>query len=160
MVGRTDAFKENIRKYYENQQLPSGRASDPPVTYNGVDIDVYGHPNFVPFVPQLADGRKIRYTSQTLNGTITDMKTANTWASSYGIENFEGLPNGRCKIKDASGTWVECVWHHHEDGRTLMPVPIEVHNRSFSAAGTGVPHTGGAAVIRYGIQDFFPSPQY
>ena len=163
MIGRTDAFKENIRQYFDSQRMPSARPSDPPFRYNNVDFDAYGHPDFVPFVPQLTDGRRIKYTSQTLTGSGTDMNLANAWAKGvFGSGNFLEVtqPAGRCKIKNASGTWVDCVWHHHEDGRTMMPVPVEVHSSSFNAAGTGVSHTGGASIILKGIQDFFPSPQY
>ena len=36
------------------------------------------------------------------------------------------------------------VWHHVEDGATMQLVPKEIHNATR--------HTGGAAVIRHGVQ--------
>ncbi|RYF06118.1 MAG: hypothetical protein EOO40_09500, partial [Deltaproteobacteria bacterium] len=32
------------------------------------------------------------------------------------------------------------VWHHCEDGRTLLLLPINLHEN--------IPHTGGAALLR------------
>ena len=53
------------------------------------------------------------------------------------------------------------VWHHHQDGKSMMLVPKEVHNVKVG----GVNHTGGAAVIKHNNnpanasnQLKFPSP--
>lgn len=37
------------------------------------------------------------------------------------------------------------TWHHHQDTRTLLLVPRDLNTASFG----GIPHTGGAAIIRY-----------
>ena len=42
------------------------------------------------------------------------------------------------------------TWHHHQDGKTLMPVLTSVHSN--------VAHTGGAATIRRGLEGIFESP--
>ncbi len=52
---------------------------------------------------------------------------------------------------DNSKQWIECVWHHHEDGKHMIPVPVEVHNR----ADGGASHTGGASVINKDLVGFF-----
>ena len=51
------------------------------------------------------------------------------------------------------------VWHHHQDGKTMMLVPKTVH----STLQGGAAHTGGAAVIKHNAanpnqQLSFPSP--
>jgi len=57
---------------------------------------------------------------------------------------------------DADG-WVDCVWHHHEDAKTMLPVPIQTHNKSFP---TGSAHTGGATILKNNTDliGFFNSP--
>ncbi len=91
------------------------------------------------------------------------MSRANSWAdltyNTNGSIRFEGLSNGRCKIKNESGEWVECVWHYHEDARTMIPVPVETHNRAFPS---GSPHTGGVSILGkndlHDLIGFFNSP--
>jgi A nuclease of the HNH/ENDO VII superfamily with conserved WHH len=145
-----------------------------------VQYDDFGHPDFRDHVPKLpnnnaANPNHVVYRPATPSGNIpdspvktltgegADMAAANKWAKDdlgLGKDVFEGLPNGKCKIKDFnspfadSDGWVECTWHHHEDGRTMIPVPSELHGKS------GAPHTGGKSVIGNNIQDFFASPTF
>jgi hypothetical protein len=41
------------------------------------------------------------------------------------------------------------VWHHHQDGKSMMLVPKKVH----SVANGGVAHTGGRAVIEHNARN-------
>ena len=45
---------------------------------------------------------------------------------------------------------VKYVWHHHEDGRTMVPVRQVAHDVA--------KHSGGASAIKNNIQDVFKSP--
>ena len=52
------------------------------------------------------------------------------------------------------------VWHHHQDGKTMMLIPRSVH----SVAQGGVAHSGGAAVIKHNKNNpenmlVYPSPE-
>lgn len=52
------------------------------------------------------------------------------------------------------------VWHHHQDGKTMMLIPRSVH----SVAQGGVGHSGGAAIIKHNKNNpdsmlFYPSPE-
>ncbi len=55
------------------------------------------------------------------------------------------------EILDESGNWVECVWHHHEDGFNMIPVPVHIHDKRLG----GVGHTGGNAAISQELKGFF-----
>ena len=52
------------------------------------------------------------------------------------------------------------VWHHHQDGKTMMLIPRSVH----SVVQGGVAHSGGAAVIKHNKNNpenmlVYPSPE-
>ncbi len=32
------------------------------------------------------------------------------------------------EILAVAGNWIEQTWHHHENGRDLIPVPSDIHN--------------------------------
>ena len=56
----------------------------------------------------------------------------------------------------ADNGWVECVMHHHQDARSLIPVPLVIHE-NFS-------HIGGASILRNAdlneLKGFFNGPNY
>jgi hypothetical protein len=170
LEGKSPAFKDNLKNYYSNHQRPSTMIDDPPAIHNGIQFDDFGHPDFTPHVPKMfGNQEKIKYVpsndpeSQNLTGNSVDMDMANTWAilkyNINGQENFR-LSNvsGRCQIKDEYENWVECVWHHHEDGKTMMPIPTAIHNRG----GNGTAHTGGNTILQnnQSLIGFFPPPSY
>ncbi len=177
MKGESEDFQSKVAKYYSSHQKPANMG-DPPFVHEGTAFDDFGHPNFVPDVPNMAGGHgKIKYRpgdidgQPALKGTGTDMNRANAWAknkfNTNSELNFKEHPDvaGRCLIKDSNSPyanaegWVDCVWHHHEDAETMIPVPIQMHNRSFP---TGSPHTGGAAILKkpelHDLIGFFNSP--
>jgi hypothetical protein len=157
LQNRSDDFIDKVKSYYSNYQKPSGMGN-PPFVHQGTPFNEFGHPNFAPEVPNMQTHGKIKYVPDdipgqpALIGTGTDMNRANSWAKQrFGLNNFdEGSKAGRCKIRDPSSPyadqdgWVECVWHHHEDAKTMIPVPIQTHNREFP---TGSPHIGGATIL-------------
>jgi hypothetical protein len=42
---------------------------------------------------------------------------------------------------------IKYIWHHYQDGRTMFPVPYELHSK--------VSHTGGKTIINSRLQDIF-----
>lgn len=144
----------DLDDFYKKMKAPAGKKGmiDFTVQINAKNVyyDKTGMPNFVSHSPTI-NGSKIKYQSQTLNGSSTDMTAANNWAlSQYGSDNFRKISGStKCKIK-IDDEWVEHTWHHHQDGRTMFPVPSSLH----SAAS----HSGGASIIEKGLQDFFDSP--
>jgi hypothetical protein len=159
--GNDPIKKAKLAEYYASHKMPSDLNCKLPCVHaaSGVEFDIYGHPKFVPnHVPKLANGSIVHVKPAGLDGGSGDFTKANAAAKlAYGDTNF--LKNGStgCKIKDSNGIWVECTWHHHEDGITLIPVPKTVHNSS-NPEGAG--HTGVASVIDKGIEGFFPSYQF
>ncbi len=140
--------------FYKNMKAPAGKKGmidfDVQIDGKNLHYDKTGMPDFVPHTPTV-NGSKIKYQSQSLNGSSTDMTAANNWAlNQYGANNFQKISGStKCKIK-IGDDWIEHTWHHHQDGRTMFPVPSSLH----SAA----PHSGGASIIEKGLQDFFDSP--
>jgi hypothetical protein len=63
------------------------------------------------------------------------------------LPGFEKLPNGQCKINGVTHTW-----HHHQDARTMYPVPSDLHNITN--------HSGGKAVLSRGLEDVFDPPSF
>ena len=54
------------------------------------------------------------------------------------------------KIKidiNGDGNFVEFTWHHHQDGKTMIPVRTDVHSKTA--------HTGGTAIISRQLQGLF-----
>ena len=45
-------------------------------------------------------------------------------------------------------------WHHHQDGKSLFPVPTKIHN----ATEGGFSHTGGKTVINRDLEGLFDGP--
>ena len=51
------------------------------------------------------------------------------------------------------------VWHHHQDGKSMMLIPHDVHTVRYG----GIGHTGGRAIIKHNINNpnnqlVYPSP--
>lgn len=175
MSGKNDDFMDKVRQYYSSHQKPANTPA-PPFTHQGTPFDDFAHPDFVPEVPVIQNHGKIKYqpsgNQPELSGGSADFTNANNWADGLlnvnGEINFIRVPNStRFKVKapgspyvDADG-WVECVWHHHQDAKTLMPVPMQTHNRAFP---TGSAHTGGASILEkpelHDLIGFFDSPVY
>jgi hypothetical protein len=127
--------------------------ADPPfvASINGktVHYNAEGFPDFKPH----GGGPDFEYSSNTLSGTGTatsgDFKAANDWAATNPslAGRFQRIPaSQRCMIKIGSN-WVECTWHHYQDGRKMFPIPSAIH-QAFS-------HTGGHTIIKKGLQDLF-----
>jgi len=81
--------------------------------------------------------------------TAGDFKAANDWALSNPALSgkFQTIPGSQKCLVKFGDDWIECTWHHVQDGRTMFPVPSDIHN--------AFRHTGGKAIIERGLQDIF-----
>lgn len=170
MANKVDEYpNEKVANYYKRHNSNGDVKRYPGTSNNGQYYDKYGHPDFTQDVPIATNGKRAIYKPiEGLDGPgTTDFTKANNWAlkpvseggGGFDPSNFKKNGTG-CKIKDPnspfkdSDGWVECTWHHHEDGKTLMPVPTVVHNR------TNASHIGGVQAIIEGIAGFFDSPVF
>ncbi len=158
LEGQSDDLINKVKNYYKNHQMPTSCTTRPNCSFQGngftVQFDDFGHPRFEPHVPRMSGGiGKINFNSPNLGPNSTsDIAAANKWA----IENpmFANRVEQRgtnIAILDEYNNWVECIWHHHEDGFNMIPVPIHIHDKKLGGAG----HTGGTSVIDKELKGFF-----
>lgn len=94
----------------------------------GVYFDSNGYPRFEPYI---VDDASVTVDFGVLNGNYThDAAIANE------MMGYPDTPSG-------------CVWHHVEDGQTLILLPQDLHSVRFG----GMAHNGGASVIRTTVAD-------
>ena len=134
-----------------SNRLPINSPAPFQASINGKTVN-YNSQGFPDFKPHSA-GSSFDFKSNSLTGTGSatagDFKAANDWALSNPALSgkFQAIPgNQRCLVKFGDD-WIECTWHHVQDGRTMFPVPSDVHN--------AFRHTGGKAIIERGLQDIF-----
>lgn len=99
------------------------------------------------------NGQVIRYDSPDLQGYASgvpsgaDLTYASNWLdaakSQYG-SNIVVKSNNQVEIGGVLHTW-----HHHQNGKTMFLVPTAIHT---------VTHTGGGALIKYGLKGAMPDP--
>lgn len=147
-------LQKKVGELYANLKAPSGLKGKVDFTSTktldgkviNVKYDKDGFPDFTPYCP----GPDYVFTSNSLTGKASDMTTANNWAKNkFGADKVETLTNGQIKIDGEVYTW-----HHHQDGRSMFPVPSKIHN----ATQGGFNHSGGAAIIERGLQELFDNP--
>jgi len=105
---------------YAGRQFPIDLLP-PPFRQQGLRFTEAGHPDFSPFAKTLPNGKKsveIEYTGSRQS----DFAAANAAAG------FKTTPP-------------EYRWHHHEDGKTMILVPADLHDV--------VKHTGGVAAAKH-----------
>ena len=154
-VSNLSSTKQNeVRSLYMNLKHPAGFKNkvDYDANINGtiVRFDKEGFPDFTVHSP----GAQYKFSQSNypegfnrLAGDGTDFTKANNWAVTSNLPGFQKLPNGQCKINGVIHTW-----HHHQDGRTLFPVPSHLHNVTN--------HSGGKAVLDKGLEDLFAPPSF
>lgn len=120
-------------------------------TINGKTVN-YNSQGFPDFKPHSA-GSSFEFKSNSLTGsgsaTSGDFLAANNWATSNPAlaGKFQTIPGSQKCLVKFGDDWIECTWHHVQDGRTMFPVPSDIHN--------AFRHTGGKAIIERGLQDIF-----
>jgi hypothetical protein len=163
MSEQTDEFQDKVVNYYRKHNSNADINSYPGTSsYTGQYYDEFGHPDFTNDVPLMEGGKRAIYQPPNgIKGSSADLVDANDWAlrpvenggGGFNPSNFR-RKGTRCEVKDKDGNWIECTWHHHQDGKTLIPVPSHVHSRVNAA------HIGGVQVYNEGIIGFFDSPVF
>ena len=132
-----------------------------------VQYNKYGLPIFGPHMTPITDnGINLAKTykgpwneigSSSHNAARTnDLKDATNWAlETDAAGNLVNFPNGRVRryitaggnpsptrieILDDNGNWIPQTWHHHENGRDLIPVPSDIHNHLNHSGGFAAKH--------------------
>ncbi|MCV6631679.1 MAG: HNH endonuclease [Flavobacteriaceae bacterium] len=138
----------------KNQKKPAGFNGKANFTatkmINGKQVSVkYDKNGFPDFTPHASSPNHV-FKSDNLKGASVDMTAANKWAK----ENLSGniQTNGTRITIDG----VPHTWHHHQDGKSMFPVPSKIHN----ANDGGFNHSGGAAIINRGLKGLFGSPKF
>jgi hypothetical protein len=153
-----------LNEVYKTMSMPAGKSGmgNFTITVNGKNVyyDKNGFPDFRPYSGNSSKGKIVFNKKNPLDGTGKDMTAANKWAVDkdnglgLGPDEFRPQSNGTCLIKDTNGDWIEHTWHHHQDGKTMFPVPSKIHNVTLG----GARHTGGAKIIEKLLIGFFESP--
>jgi hypothetical protein len=160
---------DKVKDYYNSHtfpedrpKLPDGSYQAPPFTikrnidgveYN-IEYDELGHPKFEvgyasiskreykPTTPPLDGGEKLDASGNIVKSNA-DYENAAQWF----VDNNPNasFPNGHKLGIIVDGKYY--TMHHLEDGKTIVPVLGDLHN--------ACAHTGGASVIRKGLQGFF-----
>lgn len=148
-----------------------------PVTYN-VRYNKYGFPEFGKHMTPLRENGVLVKKKFNDEWTIpnsnkpadiskarnTDLKNATNWAlkKDPNTGKLVNFPDGKVRkksdtkieiLKDGGNPandadWIEQTWHHHENGRDIIPIPTALHNTGSG----GLRHSGGMAT-RHGDVD-------
>ncbi len=126
--------------------------------YQGIDFDDFGHPDF--FNSSSCPGHEYCLKTSDLQGhptggLPTDLKPDFNLANQNLMNSGKAInvlhSSGSLILIKIDGKWEGTfTWHHHQDGKTIMPVKQGVHNL--------LSHTGGDSAIRKDIKGFFDSP--
>jgi hypothetical protein len=122
VAGRLPQKHELAGKQFPSDRLPTAYRQQ------GVRFSEAGYPDFSPYAQTLPNGQKsvqITYTGSRTG----DFAAANTKAG------YEKIPRG-------------FTWHHHEDMKTMLLVPEDLHD--------AVKHTGGVATYKHtsGVESY------
>jgi hypothetical protein len=145
-----------LDNYYKNMPPPGKTQGDFIHKAGGYEVyyDKFGHPNFKDFCP----GKKFCFKTEKLTGIGNgldlhpdfDMFAKNL--QSRGIEIDVRHSTGSPILIKIDGKWEgPFTLHHHQDGKTIMPVKQEVHNKIAK-------HSGGAATAKSDLKGVFDSP--
>jgi hypothetical protein len=128
--------------------------SNTPANFNGagrytnnVYFNEFGFPDFNEFNPL----GKNNIFSDAAGNRIEDFKAAKKWLQNRPeIEDYLDLSvdqkgGSPFKVK-INGKWSEqLTWHHHENGKDLVPVLSNIHNTT--------KHTGGVKIVELGLTE-------
>jgi len=129
--------------------MPRFGAHMTPLTHNGLSV------------PRAYKGAWNPVTGSHSAARSKDLRQATDWA----LDNY---PPGRVRRATTSGgnpsrskieilrdggdpnknsDWIEQTWHHHENGRDIIPVPTEIHNSVSHAGGFAAKHGPDGSTI-------------
>lgn len=92
-----------------------------------------------------------KYNFKGAKGNYTDdFTSARDWLKNQvGVEEIKELVVGKGSplLVKINGKWRKITWHHHEDGKTLIPVDSDIHGAT--------KHTGGVKTTELKINNIF-----
>ena len=126
-----------------------------------IKYDKYGFPKFEDWVPLPKNDYKFDLPNNPRPSN--DFKAANeALEAKFGSRDSDKFKWDGSKpyfeVKQPDGTWVQYTWHHHQDGKTLIPVPSNVHHAQPGIPSTGFSHTGGDKLLSVGLEGIFEGP--
>ena len=149
----SDEQINRLGTYYSTHTSPSS-ISNFPNSSGDINYDIFGHPDFKNSI----SGQQYCVKSEALVGELSDLgpndlipdfDLANKKLISDGYEIQPLHPSGSLIIIKINGVRSEkLTWHHHEDGKTLMPVWQTIHNAPTSR------HTGGQSIMKNTLKGF------
>lgn len=144
--GESDEFIRNVGRFYKTtmkNNTPAG-FNGAGVYGNGVFFNDLGFPDFKPFNPI---GNQFIFPNAVGNRDV-DFRAAKQWLKDkVEIEDYLDLSSDQLggspfKVK-INGIWSEqMTWHHHENGKDLIPVLSDIHNTT--------KHVGGVKIVELG----------
>ena len=173
-IDRVNMFYNNLAL---PANLPKNLPSTITHNFNGQPIIVsynkYGFPEFGVHMTTITDngvnvaktykGTWNQITSSHNAARTKDLKDATNWAlETDAAGNLVNFPNGRVRryvtpngnpsptkieILDDNGNWIEQTWHHHENGRNLIPVPSDIHNPLNHSGGFAAKHGPNGTIV-------------
>jgi hypothetical protein len=148
LKGKDDSFLNRINDFYDPKNFKKVKDCIPPNICGGIPFDEFGFPKF----PESSFSNINHRVEILMDGTDSDyLRAYSLLKDKLGAGNIEFTnPTGSSfKIKMSDGTWSEAyTWHHHQDGKSMIPVLQSVHQ--------SVIHTGGRAIVNKGLINLFP----
>src|SRR5690606_993597 len=145
LLRESDEFIKKVDDFYAktmSKQTPANFNGEG--VYGSVHYNKYGFPDFEKFGQTL--NKKYIFKNAKGNRT-TDYIEARDWIKKQeGVEAIKDLGSGTPLLVLIKGQWKKITWHHHENGKDLLPVLSEFHS---------VKHTGGVKTKALGIEKLF-----
>ncbi len=142
---------------YNPQKFQKPANLIPPGKYDGIEFGNLGFPDLV----DESLGKKYFFNKNVQGNYGSDFREATDWLIKQpDILEIKELPIGSLnpigspilvKLK-GSNKFVKITWHHHQDGKTLLPVFSDIHDKILGK------HTGGVAIKSRNLEGFFVSP--
>jgi DNase/tRNase domain of colicin-like bacteriocin len=111
-----------------------------------VDYDKNGFPDF----SSHSAGREYHIQRRSSDTYAQDFSNATYELKRLFPNNVEEIAGSTAFLIKEGDTWKKYTWHHHQDGKTLIPVLSDVHGYT--------QHTGGNAIITRDLVGLFESP--
>ncbi len=147
LKGESDDFLQKVNDFYATtikNNTPVGFNGAGRYT-NGVYFNEFGFPDFREFNP-IGESYVFK---EAVGNRGSDFANAKKWMQDkLEIEDYLDLSNDQkggspFKVK-INGKWSEqMTWHHHENGKDLIPVLSNIHNTT--------KHVGGVKIVELGL---------